>query len=101
MVRKTIAYDYAMAVIAQNASIEQVDIALRALNPENCLFSVSTHIESAYTKLVTSILGQEAMDWISWWIYEATGGSKFTYNDKEYNTEDLTLYQFLDIVLYR
>ena len=96
-----IAYDYAMANIQQSAAVDLVNTALRSLGSDNYLFSVCEPIESAYTKLVESLLGPELWDWLTWWMYETDNGSRqmeFSIHGVEYNPQDITLYKFLEIV---
>jgi hypothetical protein len=96
-----IAYNYAMANIQQSAAVDQVNTALRALGSDNYLFSMCEPIESAYTKLVESLLGPELWDWLTWWIYETNNGSRqmqFYIDGVEYDPTTMTLYKFLEIV---
>lgn len=96
-----IAYDYAMAMIAQRANDTRLDQALRLINPDNQVFGLADAVEGPYTELVAELLGPELFDWLMWWMYETNCGQdemEFTIDNTPYNPQDMTLYKFLEIV---
>lgn len=95
-----IAYNYCMANIQQRAGEAALGTALQSLGSDNQIFGLAEPIEGAYTELVAELLGPELFDWLMWWMYEADMGTNmgFSINGTEYNTADMTLYRFLEIV---
>jgi hypothetical protein len=96
-----IAYDYCMALQTQRARDQAVDLALRCINPDNQVFGLADAVEGPYTELVAQLLGPELFDWLMWWMYETNHGTQnmgFIIDGTEYNSQDMTLYKFLETV---
>ena len=95
-----LAYDYITACQAQSAYEHHINQGFQLLNPDNQVFGLADPLHKAYLELVLEILGEEAFDWIQYWQYEADYGRAsmdFQINDVEYNTQDITLYKFLEV----
>ena len=95
-----VAYDYIQACQTQSCYTSKLNEALELLCPDNQLFSIADPLHAPYLELVTEILGEDTMDWIFYWQYEADYGKNscdFQINDVEYNTQDMTLYKYLEV----
>jgi carboxypeptidase C (cathepsin A) len=95
-----LAYDYITACQVQSCYENKIDQAFQLLNPDNTVFGLADPLRQPYEELVSEILGEPVMDWIHYWQYEADYGSEsrdFTINDVEYNTQDMTLYKYLEV----
>ena len=100
MDKTKIAYDYVQACQVQGCYTEKLEAALRLLCPDNQLIALADPIHGPYQELVAEILGEETMDWIYYWQYEADYGKNscdFQINNVEYNTQDMTLYKYLEV----
>ena len=99
---KQISYDYIKACQIQECFERAVNTAVKQLDPDNEIFSLSTYAQQAYTRLVEELVGNQAFEWILWWQYEAEYGTKnvgFTINNTAYNAQHTTTLKFLEIVL--
>ena len=95
-----LAYDYVQACKLQSTFEDQANTALQMLNPDNQIFGLADPIRNAYDELIVLVLGEETMDWIHYWQYECDYGQAsmdFSINDVEYNTQDITLYKYLEV----
>jgi len=95
-----LAYDYIQACQVQSCYEDKLNKVMQALNPDNQVFGLADPIHKPYEELVLEILGETIMDWIYYWQYEADYGQKsmdITINDVEYNTQDMTLYKYLEV----
>lgn len=100
MDKTQLAYDYVQACQTQDCYERKVHEALKLINPDNQVFGLADPLRSKYEELVALILGEEVMDWIYYWQYEADYGKvplEFRVNDREYNTQDMTLYKYLEV----
>ena len=95
-----LAYDYIQACQVQGCYEDKVHQAFQMLNPDNTLFGLADPLRVKYEELVLELLGEEIMDWIYYWQYEADYGKNsmdFSINDTEYNTQDMTLFKYLEV----
>lgn len=96
-----IAYDYCMAMIQQRHGEDQVSKAFVALGSDNQIFALAEPLESAYTKLVHELIGEELFDWLQWWMYECEYGTRqmhFVVNNTTYDPTTITLFKFLELI---
>jgi hypothetical protein len=69
--KKELTYKYIGTVISTEKKEFVFRNALRALNPDNEVFSLVPDEYSAFlNELFASIVGPVIYDWVSWWIYE-------------------------------
>jgi hypothetical protein len=95
-----VAYKYVQACYLQSCYEDKINTALQLLSPDNQVFGLADHIRGPYEELVLEILGEPIMDWIYYWQYEADYGKNsldFTIDNTEYNTQDMTLYKYLEV----
>lgn len=100
MDKTKIAYDYVQACQTQACYEHKVNQAFALINPDNQIFGLADPLRKVYEELVVDLLGEDTMDWIYYWQYEADYGKEsrdFTVNDREYNTQDMTLYKYLEV----
>ena len=74
MSKKELAELYVETLIGIEAKEQLVSEALKQLHPDN--YTISLTPDSIYTllkALALDTLGENAMDWIEWWIYESSG----------------------------
>ena len=95
-----IAYNYVQACCAQEAFEHNINTAIAQLCPDNQIFSLCEPIHKHYLELIEELLGEEAFDWIQYWQYESDYGRNsldFTIDGVEYNTQDMTLFKYLEV----
>lgn len=95
-----IAYNYVQACRTQQTYEESLNKTLQLLCPDNYVVALADTLHGPYQELLIEVLGEEAFDWIQYWQYEAdygTAAMDFIINDVEYNTQDMSLYKFLEI----
>jgi len=95
-----LAYDYITACQVQSCYENKINQTFQLINPDNQVFGLADPLHKAYEELVLEILGEPIMDWVYYWQYEADYGKNsldFVINDREYNTQDLTLYKYLEV----
>lgn len=93
---------YIEGVRKQESAEDQLSDAFGALCSENFLMGVSSHISSALDSLLRKVIGEFEFDWIGWYIYETEFGTKkfdFTFNHKPYLVSEMTLDEFLNVVI--
>ena len=96
-----IAYNYCEALKTQRTYDNNMDLALRLINPDNQVFGLADAVEGPYTNLVSDLLGPQLFDWLQWWMYETDYGQRnmeFQVNGTTYDPTTMTLYRFLEIV---
>jgi carboxypeptidase C (cathepsin A) len=95
-----LAYDYVQACQVQGCYEDQINRAFALLNPDNQIFGLCDPLRKHYEEVVQEILGEEITDWIQYWQYECDYGKEsrdVTINGVEYNTQDITLYKYLEV----
>lgn len=95
-----IAYNYVQACQVQETHERLINVTLGYLCPDNQVFSLCEPVLKYYQELVLELLGEEAFDWIQYWQYESDYGRQprdFSIDGVEYNTNDMTLYKFLEV----
>jgi hypothetical protein len=95
-----LAYEYITACQVQTCYENKLNQALQLINPDNQVFGLADHIHKPYEELMLEILGEEIMDWIYYWQYECGYGKEsrdIVIDEVEYNTQDITLYKFLEV----
>ena len=73
---------------------QTLDSLVKILNPDND----ASFIDQPYQEPLEQLLYElwpDLYNWYMWWLHE---GGIFTANNKPYNTKQLTLHQFLDII---
>lgn len=97
-----IVQEYINAVQKQEDAEIGVSDALRKLNPDNYTIGFADHVMTAYNHLIADILGKEAWDWLTWWMWETDFGQKsefhFWVNNVKYDPSGLTFEEFWKIV---
>lgn len=96
-----IAYNYVQALKTQRTYDNNMDVAMRLLNPDNQVFGLADAIEGPYTKLVAELVGPELFDWITWWMWETEFGTlnmEFIIHGTSYDPTTMTLFKFLELV---
>lgn len=96
-----IAYDYVQACKIQATRERALETAFQQLNPDNQIMSVSSDILQRYRQVVLTIVGEERMDWIEYWQYEADYGLEsrtFIINNVTYDTAGMTFFSFMEAV---
>lgn len=101
MNNQKIAFNYIEATKIQTEAEDQLNLAFGNLGSDNMILSLAEPIFRAYTALVQEILGPEAWDWLTWWMYETDSGTKnmgFTIDNVEYDPSQLTFDEFWTLV---
>lgn len=95
------AYEYAQAIIVQQAAEDAFNKALRALGSDNQIIDLCSPLRHGYRNLLSRTVGEQIYDWLEWWMYETDHGTKpmeFTIDGISYDPTTMTLYRFLEIV---
>ena len=95
------AYEYAQAIIQQQAAEDAVGKALRALGSDNQIIDLCGPLRHGYRNLLSRTVGEQIYDWLEWWMYECEHGTKkmeFCVNGVWYDPTQMTLYKFLEII---
>jgi hypothetical protein len=96
------AIDFIHSIKRQNEIENNISRQFKQLNPDNQIFSlVDLELIKSYEKFLYEVIGSNNCDWVDWWIYETDFGDypmTFEIDQKEYNTKDLSLKQFLELV---
>lgn len=93
-------YDYVQALKTQFIQEQALAQALRSLGSDCSYVHVAEPVETAYTKLIRSLITQDQFEWLEYWMYECDfGNSTHTIhvNDCVYTINNLTLYKFLEL----
>jgi hypothetical protein len=99
--KNKIAYDYVQACKTQAVYERALDTALQRLHPDNQLMGTSVTLAQADRQVVLEVVGEELMDWIEYWQYEADYGKEsrtFVINNVTYDTAGMTFFSFLEAV---
>lgn len=99
--RHQAAYEYAQAIIQQQAAEDALSKALRTLGSDNQIIDLCSPLRHGYRNLLSRTVGENIYDWLEWWMYETDHGTKkmeFQIGDTWYNPQEMTLYRFLEIV---
>lgn len=95
------AYEYAQAIIVQQAAESQLETALRNLGSDNQIIDLCGPLRHGYRNLLSRTVGENIYDWLEWWMYETEHGTKpmeFSINGNKYDPTQMTLYRFLEII---
>jgi hypothetical protein len=95
------AYNYAQAIIVQQAGEEALSRAVAALGSDNTVVDLCGPLRHGYRNLLIQTIGEHLYEWLEWWMWECDHGTKplgFTINDVDYDPTTMTLYRFLEIV---
>ena len=96
-----IAYNYVNAVKHQDESTQALNQAFCALGSLNQVLSLCEPISAAYTQLVQELLTPKQFSWLEYWMFECDYGTTnryFAIDNKSYQTQDMTLYKFLEVI---
>jgi hypothetical protein len=66
---------------------EKLDLALRAINPDNSIFGlIPESYEMLTNDMFRSLVGESIYDWVTWWLYDTDQkSSKVWINNEEFN----------------
>ncbi len=98
-----IAAAYIEAMKHQYQCEQAIDEAFRMFDSDNQLFSTaSRQLKDSYASLVREIVGEEALGWIDWWMYETEFGKErleFSIMGVLYDPTSLSAHRFLQLVM--
>lgn len=97
-----IAKHYIDAQIADNLQSYATYQAMQQIFVDGSCAGVISPLASGFTELVAVLLGENAIDWIYWWIYDTDVGTRdltIIIDSKTYKANQLTIDEYLDLVI--
>jgi len=83
MDKKALCKHYIEVINSTRAKEEALEEAFQAINPDNYVMGL---VSDQFTEIFTSLVGDSAYDWVSWWLYETDQKSSIIWvNDVEVN----------------